>query len=87
MMDRRGHQQESSEGDKQQGDEVVGSLEGVDLLPAGLERDDQQEREHHLDAGSGDAQFIEQLGGVAVELLGRDSSRARSACCPPSVIG
>ena len=54
---------------QQQGYEVEGVLEARDVREALVERDDEQEREQHLDARQRDAQLPEQLLEVAIEPL------------------
>ena len=83
MVRGRRDQARARRGRAQEGHEVDGLLEARDVREALVERDDEQEREQHLDAGQRHAQLTEQLLEVAIEpfLLGLVTSRVLSVRC------
>ncbi len=69
VLDRGRQQQHDGEAGEQQGDEEDDTLELVDLVETGRERDRQQECEQHLDARKHDPQLLQELIEVPVQAL------------------
>jgi len=64
-----GDQQDRRYRGREEGDEEDVALELGDARPAVRERDGEQEREQHLHAGEHDAELVEELDQLAVEIV------------------